>query len=109
MGSGFCIAIRFCGSAPRRDAADRSWGGGPAPQGASTRGCGFADATGIFLDPVVAWQDTRTDDGEIRMVAVGVRDGTFYTVVYVDRTTEAGAPIRWIITTWPSHRKECAL
>ncbi|GJD45773.1 hypothetical protein AFCDBAGC_3650 [Methylobacterium cerastii] len=79
------------------------------PRKERARGCGFADATGIFLDRVVAWQDTRTDDGEIRMVAVGVRDGTFYMVVYGDRTTEAGAPIRWIITAWPSHRKERAL
>ena len=75
----------------------------------STRGFSFADAAGIFLDRVVEWQDTRTDYGEVRMVAVGVRDGTFYTVVYSDRTTEAGAPIRWIITAWPSHRKERAL
>ncbi|WP_210246619.1 hypothetical protein [Methylobacterium sp. WL120] len=58
---------------------------------------------------MVAWQDTRTDDGEIRMVAVGVRDGTFYMVVYGDQTTEAGAPIRWINTAWPSHRKERTL
>ena len=75
----------------------------------NARGFGFADAAGIFLDRVAEWQDTRKDYGEIRMVAVGVSDGTFYTVVYSDRTNPAGTPVRWIITAWPSHRKERAL
>ena len=73
------------------------------------RGFGFADAAGIFLGRVEQWRDDRQDYGEVRMVAIGESDGAFYTVVYTDRLDEAGEPVRWIITAWPSHRKERAL
>ena len=73
------------------------------------RGFGFADAAGIFLGRIVEWRDTREDYGEARMVAVGECDGAFFTVVYTDRTDAKGNPVRWIITAWPSHRKERAL
>lgn len=69
----------------------------------------FADAVGIFLGRVVEWPDIRKSYGEVRMIAVGDWDGDFYTVIYTDRTDEAGAPVRWIITAWQSHRKERAL
>lgn len=68
------------------------------------RGFGFAVAVRIFAGPVVEWQDTRQEYGEVRMIAVGEVEGDFYTVVYTDRDA-----VRWIITAWPSNRKERAL
>ncbi|BCM86144.1 hypothetical protein NS228_07485 [Methylobacterium indicum] len=65
------------------------------------RGFGFEDAVGIFLGRIVEWQDLRQAYGEPRMIAVGEVGGRFYTVVYTDR-----GPVRWIITAWPSNRKE---
>lgn len=65
------------------------------------RGFGFDQAALIFEHPCLAWEDTREDYGERRMVAVGRVDAMFYTVVYVDR-----AGRRRIIAAWPSHRKE---
>lgn len=65
------------------------------------RGFGFADAVGIFLGRTIEWQDTRKDYGEVRIVATGEVDGDFFTLVYTDR-----GDIRWIVTAWPSNRKE---
>ena len=75
----------------------------------NARGFGFADAAGIFLGRVVEWQDRRQHYGEVRMIAIGECDGLFYTLVYTDRTDVEGEPVRWIITAWPSHRKERTL
>jgi uncharacterized DUF497 family protein len=49
------------------------------------RGVGFDAAIGIFEGRVVQWEDERRDWGEIRIVAVGVANGRFLTVVYTDR------------------------
>lgn len=65
------------------------------------RGFGFDVAIRIFTGRTVEWQDTRIDYGEVRMIAIGEYDGDFYTVVYTDREA-----VRWIITAWPSNRKE---
>lgn len=67
------------------------------------RGFGFETAARIFEGRVVEWQYTRQEYGETRMIAVGQVDGRFYTVVYIDRDDA-----RWIITAWPSNRKERA-
>lgn len=79
------------------------WDPGKDAKIASERGFGLGTAALIFQGPVVAWQDTRSVYGEIRMIAVGQWDGRFYTVVYTDR-----ADVRWIITAWPANRKERA-
>lgn len=66
------------------------------------RGFGFADVLPIFAGRTVEWQDTRAEYGEIRMVAIGRHpDGRFFTVIYTDR-----GGVRWLITAWPSHKKE---
>ena len=67
------------------------------------RGLGFRDAVAIFGQRVVVASDERRDYGEVRMIAVGRAAGTFYTVVHTDR-----GDLRWIITAWPSSRKERA-
>lgn len=69
----------------------------------AARGFGFEDAVGIFAGRVVAFEDTRGDYGETRMVAIGRAGGVFFTVVYTDR-----GETRWIITAWLSNRKERA-
>ncbi|MGY2048808.1 BrnT family toxin [Methylobacterium sp. JK268] len=69
------------------------------------RGHGFSAPVRIFLDRTVEWEDDREDYGEIRMIAVGRAEGRFWTVVYTDRE-DADGPFRWIITAWPSDRRE---
>src|SRR4051812_12086117 len=70
-------------------------------QGAPGARLGFADAVGIFLGRTVEWQDSRRDYSEVRMIAVGEVDSDSFTVIYTDR-----GETRWIITAWPSNRKE---
>lgn len=65
------------------------------------RGFGFEDAIRIFLGRTVERQDHRRDYGERRMIAIGETSGDILTVVYTDR-----GETRWIITAWPSNRKE---
>lgn len=65
------------------------------------RGYGFDDSTRIFAGPVLEWEDVRQDYGERRMIAVGKAEGKVLTVVYTDR-----GDVRWIVTSWPSSRKE---
>ena len=67
------------------------------------RGIDFADAVAIFSGHVILNEDTRRDYGEARMTAVGCVGKLFYTVIYTDRDR-----IRWVITAWPSSRKERA-
>lgn len=66
------------------------------------RGFGFDFAARIFEGRVVEWHDSRFDYGEERMIAVGVVEGRFLTVVYTD--LDDGA--RRIIASWPSSRWE---
>lgn len=87
---------------------DFDWDSNKDAKVQAERGFGFADAVGIFLGRIIEWQDVRQEYGEVRMIAIGEFDGDFYTVVYTDRTDADGAPVRWIITAWPSHRKERA-
>lgn len=65
------------------------------------RGFGFDFAARIFEGDTVEWEDTRFLYGEKRMIAVGQVGERILTVVYTDRED-----VRWIITSWPSSRKE---
>ena len=65
------------------------------------RGYGFDLAVRIFAGRTVEWQDARHDYGETRMIAIGKVEQDFFTIVYTDR-----GPVRWIVTSWPSSRKE---
>jgi len=79
------------------------WDPGKNDKVRKERGFGFETAIRIFGGRTVEWQDRRRDYGEVRMIAVGQVEGRFYTVAYTDR----GAT-RWVITAWPSNRKERA-
>jgi uncharacterized DUF497 family protein len=52
----------------------------------------------------IDYADTRFDYGEERRVTVGKVDGSFFTVVCTMR-----GDVTWLITAWPSNRKERAL
>jgi uncharacterized protein len=70
------------------------------------RGFDFAFATQIFDGPYVEYDDDRADYGERRVIAIGLADETPLTVVYTDRLSSTGGPVRWIISARISHRKE---
>jgi uncharacterized DUF497 family protein len=69
-----------------------------------TRGFDLLDMAAVFADarrPDVA--DLRFDYGESRRVTIGMALGRLFTVVYTVR-----GPVTWLITAWPSNRKERA-
>ena len=55
----------------------------------------------MFSGPVMTWQDTRRDYGEVRVVALGQVEGRVLVVVYTDR-----GDTRRIISARPAKRKE---
>jgi len=56
----------------------------------------------VFADPRKRdYPDLRFDYGETRRVAIGKARGAIFTVVYTVR-----GPVTWLITAWPSGRKE---
>ncbi|MDQ4059698.1 MAG: BrnT family toxin [Pseudomonadota bacterium] len=65
------------------------------------RGLDFGTAAGMFSGPVMTWQDTRRDYGEVRVVALGEVEGRILVVVYTDR-----GDTRRIISAQPAKRKE---
>jgi uncharacterized DUF497 family protein len=65
------------------------------------RGFGFDTAVEIFAGPVVEWEDRRQDWGEDRVVAVGIVNGRFLTVIYTNR-----AERRRIISARASRKRE---
>jgi hypothetical protein len=70
------------------------------------RGFDFAFASQVFDGPYVEYDDARKDYGERRVIALGLADGQPLTVVYTDRVSSTGGPVRWIISARISHRKE---
>jgi uncharacterized DUF497 family protein len=70
------------------------------------RGLDFAFASLIFDRPTFEVEDRRRDYGERRMVAIGVADGIHLTVVYTDRTDDAGEIVRRLISAHRSNRRE---
>lgn len=65
----------------------------------------FLFATLVFGGPTLVRVDARRDYGETRLVAVGLADGLFLTVVYTERV-EADAPVRRIISVRRSNQRE---
>jgi uncharacterized DUF497 family protein len=65
------------------------------------RGVGFETAVRIFEGQVVEWEDQRHAWGEIRIVAVGVVESRFVTVIYTLRNER-----RRIISARHSRKKE---
>jgi uncharacterized DUF497 family protein len=60
------------------------------------------DMANVFRDPRrLDFPDLRFDYGEQRRVTIGMALGRLFTVVYTGR-----GPATWLITAWPSSRKE---
>jgi uncharacterized DUF497 family protein len=66
------------------------------------RGFDLLDMAEVFDDRHrLDFADHRYDNGEARRVTVGRALGRIFTVVYTMR-----GPVTWLITAWPSNRKE---
>lgn len=66
------------------------------------RGFDLLDMAEVFADRRrLDFPDLRFDYGEERRVAIGMALGRVFTVVYTVRR-----PVTWLITAWPSNRKE---
>ncbi len=66
------------------------------------RGFDLLDMAEAFVDPRrLDVPDLRFDYGEQRRVTIGMALGRLFTVVYTRR-----GPVIWLITAWPSNRKE---
>ena len=70
------------------------------------RGFDFEFAVLVFERALLEKEDRRTTYGEVRMVAIGVADGTHLTVVYTDRPGPRGEKTRRIISARRSNRRE---
>jgi uncharacterized DUF497 family protein len=70
------------------------------------RGFDFAFASGVFDRTYVEYDDTRRDNGEQRIVAVGLVDGVPLTVVFTDRVDPGGGIVRRLISARVRNRKE---
>ena len=56
----------------------------------------------VFADPWrLDFEDTRRDYGEERRITIGWAEGRVVTLVYTFR-----GEVTWLITAWPSSRKE---
>ena len=65
------------------------------------RGIGLDEAALIFDGEVIAWPDTRTEYGEVRLNAIGEANGKILRVTYTVR----GKAVR-IITAWRANRRD---
>jgi uncharacterized protein len=69
------------------------------------RNIDLLDVAAVFLDENrIDMSDSRNDYGEERRVTIGKAMGRTFTLVYTERP-----PKIWLITAWPSSRKERAL
>ena len=83
-----------------------SWDSRKSAVNLALRGFDFAFATLVFYGPTFEQADTREDYGERRVVAVGLAQGVFLTVVYTDRTVGDSRRVRRIISARRSNRHE---
>jgi uncharacterized DUF497 family protein len=70
-----------------------------------SRGFDFEFASLVFDRPTVERIDDRREYGEVRVIAIGIADGEFITVVYTDRV-EVGELVRRIISARRSNHHE---
>lgn len=70
------------------------------------RGFDFAFASLVFDGPTLEVEDRRADYGEHRVVAIGLADDVYLTVVYTDRQSKSGETVRRIISARRSSRHE---
>ena len=77
------------------------WDAGKSERNRNERGFGFDVAALIFEGDTIEWQDSRQDDGEQRIRAIGEADGLILHVVFVDR-----GGVRRIISARMANRRE---
>jgi uncharacterized DUF497 family protein len=66
----------------------------------------FAFASLIFDGPTLEREDTRSDYGERRIIAIGLAAGLELTVCYTDHVDASGVVDRRIISARRSNRRE---
>ena len=69
------------------------------------RGIPFGYAALVFDGPIVEREDLRFPYGERRIIATGMVEGYYLTVVFTDRATH-DAVVRRIIAAWKSTRRD---
>ena len=83
-----------------------SWNPEKSDANFQDRGFDFAFASLIFVGPTLEREDTRRDDGERRIIAIGLAAGLELTVCYTDRMAARGVVARRIISARRSNRRE---
>jgi uncharacterized DUF497 family protein len=68
----YCTVVKFSWDEPKRQA------------NLAKHGLDFADAEKVFARPMVIFQDARIDNGEQRMIGVGLLDYLVVLIVHVE-------------------------
>jgi uncharacterized protein len=84
---------------------DFEWDAAKSDANLEERGFDFEFATLIFDGPTLERPDRRKDFGEERVIAVGVAEGIYLTVVYTDRSLEE-RQVRRLISARRSNQRE---
>ena len=84
---------------------DFEWDAAKSDANLEERGFDFEFATLIFDGPTVERPDRRKDYGEERVIAIGIAEGIYLTVVYTDRSVE-GRQVRRLISARRSNQRE---
>ena len=82
------------------------WDSAKSERNLRIRGFDFAFAEAIFAGRTTKRVDLRRDYGELRLVAVGLANSAYLTVVYTDRVAADGETVRRIISARMSSRNE---
>jgi len=82
------------------------WDESKSEENLRLRGFDFLFASLVFKEWTVEGQDDRYDYGENRVVAIGLANLAYLTVVYTDRVTSTGNRVRRILSARKSNRKE---
>ena len=73
----------------------------------ATRGFDFEFASQVFEGPTVERIDDRMEYGEVRVIAIGLADDLFISIVYTDRVdVSVGELVRRIISARRSNHHE---
>ena len=83
-----------------------SWDHSKSEENLRLRGFDFEFASLVFQGTTLEREDSRSDYGEKRVIAVGVADGVELTVVFTDRPRLGGGLERRIISARRSNRHE---
>ncbi|MDP2809414.1 MAG: BrnT family toxin [Rhodocyclaceae bacterium] len=65
-----------------------TWGETKRQANLAKHGLDFADAEGVFAQPVVLFEDDRSDYGEQRMIGIGLLDFLVVLIVHIESDEE---------------------